>query len=58
MSGTGCGHGHAGSSFTQGDVARSLAEASAVRLAVDTDAKTGLDGVADPFAAGFMRTRA
>jgi len=58
MSGIGCGHGRAYGNFTQGDLARLLAEAGFVRLAVDTGEKSGRDGIAEPLTAYLMRTPA
>jgi|GEM_PF-3483978 len=58
MSGIGCGHGRAYSNFTQGDLARLLAEAGFARLAVDTCEKPGRDGIAKPLTADLMRTPA
>ncbi len=51
-------HGRAYSYFTQGELDRLLAEAGFARLAVDTGEKTGLDGIAEPFAAYLLRTPA
>ncbi len=51
-------HGRAYSYFAQDELDRLLAEAGFARLAVDTGEKTGLDGIAEPFAAYLMRTPA
>ena len=49
------GHGRAYSYFTRDELDHLLAEAGFIELALDTGEKTGLGGLAEPFAAYLMR---